>query len=66
MSGKVLIISLDASPAISSLVDDIQNDIDLGGSDDWDDEPTLQEADSSLDMTYEELADVVTLLQPWQ
>ncbi|KAF8330005.1 uncharacterized protein EI90DRAFT_3124759 [Cantharellus anzutake] len=63
---KVIIVSLGVSPAVSSLVDDIRNEIDLTGSDDWSvslDEPMI---DYSLDMTCEELADVVTLLQPKQ
>ncbi|KAF8312768.1 uncharacterized protein EI90DRAFT_3137116 [Cantharellus anzutake] len=63
---KVIIVILGVSPAISSLVDDIRNEIDLTGSDDWSvslNEPTI---DYSLDMTCEELADVVTLLQPKQ
>ena len=64
---KVLIAALNASPAISSLVDSIRNDIDLDMTNNWGDEPTLQEPDyASLDLTYEELADVVTQLQPEQ
>ena len=64
---KVLITTLDTSPAVSSLVDDIRNDVDLDGTDNWGDEPTSQEPDyASLDLTYEELADIVTLLRPKQ
>jgi hypothetical protein len=66
-AGKVIIAILDVSPAVSSLVDDIRNEADLTGSDDWSvglDEPTTDY--TSPDMAYEELADVVTLLQPKQ
>ena len=64
---KILITTLDTSPAVSSLVDNIRNDVDLDGTDNWGDEPTSQEPDyASLDLTYEELADVVTQLQPKQ
>ena len=49
-------------------MDNIRNDIDLNEiddqNDDWNDEPTSQQ--DSQDMTYEELADIVMLLQPQQ
>ncbi|KAF8309317.1 uncharacterized protein EI90DRAFT_3140792 [Cantharellus anzutake] len=53
--------------AVSSLIDEIRNDVDLTGNDAWNvglDETATDY--SSLDMTYEDLADVVALLQPKQ
>ncbi|KAF8317008.1 uncharacterized protein EI90DRAFT_3134060 [Cantharellus anzutake] len=52
----------DASPAIGSMIEDIRNDIVLGGDDDW--SIGINVDHTSSDMTYKELADVVTSLQP--